>query len=91
MKANTSSLIITVIHLAFFLSKKQSKPSITFAVGYDDIYNFTITIIDGEIKAITCTIENPSTYEEYVATENLTISLDEIILIFKKLQEKTNW
>jgi hypothetical protein len=91
MKADTPSLIFTVIQLAFFLSKKQSKSSITFAVGYDDIYNFTITIIDGEIKEITSTIEDPSTYEEYVATENLTISLDEIILIYKKLQEKTNW
>ena len=89
-RANTPILIFTVVQLAFFLSKKQSKSSITFAVGYDDIYNFTITIIDGEIKAITSTIEDHPTYEEYVATENLSISLDEIILIFKKMKEKTN-
>jgi hypothetical protein len=90
MKANTPTLIFTVIQLAFFLSKKQSKSSITFDVGYDKIYKNTITIIDGEIKSIISTFEDHSTYEKYVGTDNL-ISLDELVLIFKKLQEKTNW
>jgi hypothetical protein len=90
MKANTPSLIFTVIQLAFFLSKKHSKSSITFAATYDKIYKNTISILDGEIKVITYIIEDHPTYEEFVATEKLTILHDEIILIFKKLQEKTN-
>ena len=90
MKANTPTLIFTIIQLVFFLSKKQSKSSITFDVGYDKIYKNTITIIDGEIKSIISTIEDHSTYEKYVGTDNL-ISLEELVLIFKKLQEKTNW
>jgi hypothetical protein len=89
MKANTPTLIFTVIQLAFFLGKKQSKSSITFDVGYDKIYKNTITIIDGEIKSIISTFEDHSTYEKYVGTDNL-ISLEELVLIFKNLKEKTN-
>jgi hypothetical protein len=86
MKADTPFLIFIVIQLVFFISKKHAKSSIKFDIGYDDIYKNTIIIIDGEITYI---IEDQSNHEKYVATENLTFSLDEIILIFKKLKEKT--
>ena len=87
VKADNPYLIFIVIQLVFFLSKKRAKSSIKFDIGCDDIYKNTIIIIDGEIKEITSTIEDPSTYEEYFATENLTISLDDIVLIFKKLKK----
>ena len=87
MKADSPYLIFIVIQLVFFISKKRAKSSIKFDIGCDDIYKNTIIIIDGEIKEITSTIEDPSTYEEYFATENLTISLDDIVLIFKKLKK----
>lgn len=89
MKADTPYLIFIVIQLVFFLSKKHAKSSIKFDIGCDDIYKNTIIIIDGEIKTFTGTIEDQSNHAKYDATENLTISLDEIILIFKKMQEKT--
>lgn len=89
MKADNPYLIFIVIQLVFFLSKKRAKSNIKFDIGCDDIYKNTISILNGEIRAISSTIEDHPTYEEYVATEKLSISLDEIILIFKKMQEKT--
>ena len=89
MKADNPYLIFIVIQLVFFLSKKRAKSNIKFDIGCDDIYKNTISILNGEIKAITSTIEDHPTYEEYVASENLNISLDEIIMIFKKMKEKT--
>ena len=89
MKADSPYLIFIVIQLVFFISKKREKSNIKFEIGCDAIYKNTIIIIDGEIKAITYIVEDHPTYEEYVGSENLTISLDEIILIFIKMQEKT--
>ena len=79
-----------MMQLAFYISKKQPKSSISFVVGYEDIYKNTITIIDGEIAEITGIIFDYSTYEEYVGTDNLTISMEELAYIFKKLNEKAN-
>ncbi len=90
MKADTPYLIFIVIQLVFFISKKRAKSNIKFDIGCDDIYKNTISILNGEIRSISSTIEDHPTYEEYFASENLSISLDEIILIFKKLQETTN-
>jgi hypothetical protein len=79
-----------MMQLAFYISKKQPKSSISFVVGYEDIYKNTISIIDGEIAEITGIIFDYSTYEEYVGTDNLTISMEELAYIFKKLNEKAN-
>ena len=79
-----------MMQLTFYISKKQPKSSISFVVGYEDIYKNTISIIDGEIAEITGIIFDYSTYEEYVGTDNLTISMEELAYIFKKLNEKAN-
>jgi hypothetical protein len=79
-----------MMQLAFYISKKQPKSSISFVVGYEDIYKNTISIIDGEIAEITGIIFDYSTYEEYIDTDNLTISMEELAYIFKKLNEKSN-
>lgn len=80
-----------MMQLAFYISKKQPKSSISFVVGYEDIYKNTISIIDGEITEITGIIFDYSTYEEYIDTDNLTISMEELAYIFKKLNEKSNY
>ena len=79
-----------MIQLAFYISRKQPKSSISFVVGYEDIYKNTISIIDGEIAEITGIIFDYSTYEKYIDTDNLTISMEELAYIFKKLKEKAN-
>jgi hypothetical protein len=79
-----------MMQLAFYISKKQPKSSISFVVGYEDIYKNTISINNGEIAEITGIIFDYSTYEEYVGTDNLTISMEELAYIFKKLNEKAN-
>lgn len=79
-----------MMQLAFYISKKQPKSSISFVVGYEDIYKNTISIFDGEIAEITGIIFDYSTYEEYASTDNLTISMEELAYIFKKLNEKGN-
>ena len=79
-----------MMQLAFYISKKQPKSSISFVVGYEDIYKNTISIIDGEITEITGIIFDYSTYEKYIDTDNLTISMEELAYIFKKLKEKAN-
>jgi len=79
-----------MMQLAFYISKKQPKSSISFVVGYEDIYKNTISIIDGEIAEITGIIFDYATYEIYIDTDNLTISMEELAYIFKKLNKKTN-
>jgi hypothetical protein len=78
------------IQLAFFISNFQPKSVITFVVGYEDIYKNTITLIDGTITEITSIIFDYETYSKYIETDNLTITLEELAYIFKKLKEKAN-
>jgi len=76
--------------LTFYISKIQPKSSITFVVGYENIYKNTITLIDGTIAEITSIIFDYETYYEYIETDNLTITSEELGYIFKKLKEKAN-
>ena len=77
-----------MMQLAFYISKIQSKSVITFVVGYEDIYGSNISIIDGEMEVCNHTIFDYKTYSEYIETDNLTITSEELAYIFKKLKEK---
>jgi hypothetical protein len=79
-----------MMQLAFYISKIQPKSSITFVAGYDNIYKNTITLIDGTITEITSIIFDYETYSEYMETDNLTITSEELAYTFKKLKEKAN-
>ena len=79
-----------MMQLAFYISKIQSKSVITFVVGYEDIYGSNISIIDGEMEVCNHTIFDYKTYSEYMKTDNLTITSEELGYIFKKLKEKAN-
>ena len=79
-----------MMQFAFYISKIQSKSRITFVVGYEDIYGSNISIIDGEMEVCNHTIFDYETYSEYMETDNLTITSEELAYIFKKLKEKAN-
>jgi len=79
-----------IMQFAFYLSKKNPKSKIAFVVGYQDVYIASITLMDGEIEVAHHTIFDYDTYAEYMATDNLTITPEEIAYIFKKLNEKGN-
>ena len=79
-----------IMQLVFYISKIQPKSVITFVVGYEDIYKNTITLNDGTITEITSIIFDYETYSEYMETDNLTITSEELAYTFKKLKEKAN-
>jgi len=78
------------IQFAFYLSKKNPKSKIAFVLGYQDVYIASITLMDGEMEVAHHTIFDYDTYSEYLETDNLTITSEEIAYIFKKLNEKAN-
>jgi hypothetical protein len=79
-----------MMQFAFYLSKKNPKSNVALVVGYQDVYITSITLIDGEMEVAHHTIFDYDTYEEFMETDNLTITSEEIAYIFKKLKEKTN-
>jgi len=79
-----------ILQLVFFISRKQPESNITFVVGYEDIYGSNISIIDGEMEVANHTIFDYDTYAEFMETDNLTITSEELAYIFKKLKEKAN-
>lgn len=79
-----------IMQFAFYLSKRNPKSEIAFVVGYKDVYIASITLMDGEMEVAHHTIFDYDAYSDYMDTDNLTISSEELAYIFKKLNEKTN-
>jgi len=79
-----------IMQFAFYLSKKNPKSKIAFVLGYQDVYITSINLLDGEMEVAHHTIFDYDTYAEYMETDNLTITSEEIAYIFKKLNEKAN-
>jgi len=79
-----------IMQFAFFLTKRNPKSKIAFVVGYQDVYIASITLMDGEMEVAHHTIFDYDAYSDYMDTDNLTISSEELAYIFKKLNEKTN-
>lgn len=79
-----------MMQFAYYISKKNPKSQIALVVGYQGVYIASITLMDGEMEVAHHTIFDYDTFVEYMETDNLTITSEEIAYIFKKINEKAN-